>query len=101
MHMAHYKSSRPFSQAGETAFPNCGFGSCCIAGMFLLDFPRGLGEGEVSGGLLGTWGFGIGVGVNDGLGTASFCLNDGAPTRRMGEPCTSGNAGSIGGDSGP
>lgn len=101
MHMGHYKSSRLFSQPDETVFPNCGFGGRRIAGIFLLDLPRGLGEGEVSGGSLGTWGFWMGVGVNDGLGTTSFCSDDGARTRRTGEPRTSGGAGSIGGDSGP
>ena len=70
-HSNAYGGALQVLQAGETAFPNCSFGGCRIAGMFLLDFPQGLGEGEVSSGLLGTWGFGIGVGVNDGLGTAS------------------------------
>ena len=101
MHMAHYKSSRPFSQAGETAFPNCGSGGCHIAGMFLLDLPRGLGEGEVSSGSLSTWGFGMGVGINAGLGTTLFRSDDGARMCRTGEPLTSRNAGSIGSDSGP
>lgn len=103
MHAVHYKSSRLFSQADETPWDCDGFGGRRVAGrMFLLDLPRGLGEGGMPGGSLGTWRLGVGVGVNDGLGTASLRSDNGTRTRRTGEPRddglrTRGTAGSVGG----
>lgn len=111
-----YYKSRLFSQADETPWTGCGFGGRRVAGVFLLDLPRGL-RGGVSDGGFGSGKFGVGVGVDDGLGTASLssndgvhdgvgttslCLDNGARTRRTGEPRddglrTRGTAGSIGG----